>query len=201
MSRSTFSPRDATGSDREADAPLTVEARERLLDSPTRREFVALVEAQPGLTMTMLRDSLNLGWGSLVHHLRILTRSGLLEVKNDGRRRLVFPRGYVRSKRADAYSGMLHGEAALRVAQAIADHPGVGVESVSMLADVSLRVAYYHTKRLIDAGFVETSRARRLRGLRATQRLHDALALRAQEPPQSSDPRQSPPRPRAPEDG
>lgn len=149
----------------------------RLLDSPIRQRIVRQVAGRPGQTVGELLETLDVGWGTLHHHLKRLEHAGLLHTVSAGRRRLVYPGPSAAeppgSGRARA---ILRGRTARRVAEAIADHPGVGIDRLVPLVGESPRTVYYHVKRLVDAGLVLMDRATRYADLAPAPALARLLA-------------------------
>lgn len=124
----------------------------RLLEAPMRRRIYDLAVATPGLTVGELLLALDVGWGTLHHHVSKLEQSGLLHTVQQGRRRLVFPGGApVDGGKARAVLG---GAASRRVAKAVARDPGLPMADLLKRVEDSPRAVYYHVKRLIEAGLL-----------------------------------------------
>ena len=141
---------------------------ERALRSPTARTVLDAVQKRPGASLTQLRRSTGLGWGTLYHHLARLQRAGLVTLEKHGRLRRAFLRGGGEVEVAPV--GGHHGRTRRRVAATIARGPTT-VEALVRETGLSRRVVYHHAKRLIDAGLVERARDRSLQALPGLARL------------------------------
>lgn len=164
--------------------------RRTVLASPTRRLIYDLIEATPGIPVCTLMDRVELGWGTLYHHLHKMERAGLIHTAVSGRRRLVFP-GPVPSEpyvSSDAFA-LVRGRTARRVAEALVASPGASVSKIAERAGESPRATYYHLKRFLDAGLATSSSKTRHTGLAATPPLLLALR-RVPRPPDLDDPKE-----------
>lgn len=149
-------------------------SRRQVADSPVRQEMLRLLDETGGLPLAQLKERVGLGWGSFYHHLEKLQRAGHLEVAENGRRRVVYPVGLGDERHSRACSA-LQGATARRIAAAIASRPGCSVRDVLEEVGESPRVVYYHLKRLMEAGLVESSSPTRHFDLTAGPELQDAL--------------------------
>lgn len=145
-----------------------------VLASPQRQQIMALVTAQPGVPLGELMGRLDMGWGTIYHHVRIMTRAGLLRTETVGRRRLVFPCRWSREADAVPY-GLLKGRSARRIARSIIARPDQSVLDVCESTGESPRVVYYHVRRLIEAELLVSSSPTRRMGLRGTPKLEEIL--------------------------
>jgi DNA-binding transcriptional ArsR family regulator len=149
---------------------------DRILDSPSRRAILAAVRASPGLTMSSLKRRTGYSWGLLYHHVHLLERSGHVTTQLVGRRRVLYPAEAPLADPKLAARILLEGETLRIVARAIVDHPGASMAEVVRASSASPRAAYYHVRRLLDAGLiVSESRVRYMR-LRATRLLEELLS-------------------------
>jgi predicted transcriptional regulator len=161
-------------------APLAVrlDARQdaRALESPLRRQILTIVTEQPGIALNQIMEKVDIGWGTLYHHLTKLTQAGLIQTCAAGRRRLVYPvSGGDAAPRALGDS-ILRGKKARAIARCIVERPHLSVFEISEILNESTRVTYYHVKRLIETGLLTTTSKTRHSNLQPTPRLLVALA-------------------------
>src|SRR5687767_3143565 len=88
---------------------------ERLLESPLRQQIVDMVTSRPGVSVGDIMDELQVGWGTLYHHLTKLSRSKMIQTSVVGRRRLVYPVTPDADPTVDKHMAMLRGKTARRV--------------------------------------------------------------------------------------
>lgn len=153
---------------------------QRLLDSPARQRILSYVHAHPGEPVGGLLARLDMGWGTLHHHLRRLEEAGLLHTRVAGRRRLAYP-GPAGEHAHPLEKGraILAGPLTRRVAEAILARPGVGIEELLEALGESPRAVYYHVKRLVDAGLVQRDPRLRCAFLTPTPLLAELLGTLA----------------------
>lgn len=155
-------------------------ARARLLSSPIRRAILEIVTSRPGLTVGELLALLDVGWGTLHHHLDRLEAVGLLRTVQAGRRRLVLPGDAPRA--APVARALLAGATCRRVAEAVAREPGLCIQDLIGRVEDSPRAVYHHVKRLLDAGLLQSERPGRYTSLHPTPLLTDLLDDRVRAP-------------------
>ena len=67
--------------------------RDEILDHPNRREVYSYIVNQPGSNLSRLHAKLPIGYGTLVHHLKVLEREKHVRSKKEMGRKLFFPTG------------------------------------------------------------------------------------------------------------
>lgn len=154
---------------------------ERLLESPLRQQIVDMVKTRPGVSVGDIMDELQVGWGTLYHHLTKLSRSKMIQTSVVGRRRLVYPVTPDADPTADKHMAMLRGKTARRVAEAVLAQPNIPIQELTTLLGESPRVVYYHVKRLLDAGLILSDSKTRHTGLAPAPQL--ATLLETSKPP------------------
>ena len=75
-------------------APLyTKIEKDDILDQPNRREVYSYIVNRPGSNLSRLHAKLPIGYGTLVHHLKVLEREKHVRSKKEMGRKLFFPTG------------------------------------------------------------------------------------------------------------
>lgn len=148
----------------------------RVLDSSVRREMLELIRSHPGMTVRELLEEMQVGWGTLYHHLTVLERSELVRCVVSGRRRLLYLTEQGPVPKDTKERSVLAGSTARKLGEVIAANEGLGIEAIVQQSGVSPRVAYYHIKRLLEAGLVKSDSSTRYRGLVATDHLRRLLS-------------------------
>lgn len=150
---------------------------ERLLESPLRHQIVEMVKQRPGVSVGDIMDELQVGWGTLYHHLTKLSRSRIIQTSVVGRRRLVYPVVPDQDPTVDKHMAMLRGKTARRVAEGVLAQPHITIQELTVLLDESPRVVYYHVKRLLDAQLILSDSKTRHTGLHPSPQLANLLEL------------------------
>lgn len=136
-----------------------------------------IIWQDPWLTVGDLLERSGYRWGTLHYHLTVLLKEGSIRTVRDGRRRLIVPNGAKLDERGPADS-LLRGKTAREIAHLVCTRPCGSIEDLCNLVDKSPRVVYYHVKRFIEAGLIESSSATRHRHLQPTPALVKALQRR-----------------------
>lgn len=153
---------------------------ERLFGSKTRQRMLRIIAREPGVILGQILAELGISSSGLYHHLDMLQGAGLVRIVQDGRLRRVY---LVANPTTAALAPQIRGAVRRRVADAILR---AGETTVAQLRDaegLSRRVAYHHTRLLVESGLVE--RVPNAQGpdlLRATPKLEEALRGRGEKP-------------------
>lgn len=149
----------ATKPQRKRDGPREQQDALRALHNDTREAMLTRIRENPGITALALKEQCGVGWGTLYHHLHVLERTDRAMSVLQGRRRVMFPKtddADEEREREIAVRSILHGKTAHAVYEVVRLQPGVNIESIAARTGASLRAIYYHVKRLVDAGLVES---------------------------------------------
>lgn len=121
----------------------------------TRREILNLLRSEPGLTKSQVCRRLNLAWGTVSHHTRVLERDGAL-----ARRRIL---GFNRYYTSDARGPELQLMPLLReslvpyLLQRVEATPGIGIQKLSRELGLGRKVIRRQLESMVEAGLVERS--------------------------------------------
>lgn len=151
----------------------------------TRDEVVNALRREPGLTKTQLCRLLDLSWGTISHHVRLLEAGGIIERRTLRRRARFFLRGT--PAETIATSPIAHDALAAPILQAVVENPGIGIRHLAATMSVDRRAIRRHLDLLIDSGLVAQTRTYRPQFFvveqgRANDLLED-LRTRRQRPP------------------
>lgn len=142
--------------------------RDELLEQETRRRIHDLVEARPGINYGGIVETLDLGHGTLDHHLRLLTRGGVIEELRVGRYRLYFVPGAL-SERERRGVAAAKPRGAQRMLAALAERGTASITGLAKEADLAASTVSYHADRLCQDALVEEQRVGRSRCLSLTE--------------------------------
>jgi predicted transcriptional regulator len=124
-------------------------APERLLEHPRREMILNCLQAEPGLSLDQLCQRTRIPRGPAQHHLRLLTRAGLLGRVRDGRMTRHFLPG---GPRPDL---LLLQPTRARLVAALQAEPELGASAIAARLGLRRQSAWQHLQRLAHAGLVE----------------------------------------------
>lgn len=129
--------------------------RQEALDHPLRRRLQDVINQNAGIHLQGLVDALGEPRSTVLHHLRTLERTGLVQAEHSAHYTCYFSKD--RAARLSVRAApVVKAEGARSLLDAIAASPGVSVKDAAARAGLSLSTAYYHARRLRDAGLVDT---------------------------------------------
>jgi DNA-binding transcriptional ArsR family regulator len=134
--------------------------------APAQRRLVEVVAARPGLTKSDLCRELDLAWGTVSYHIRVLGEQGLLALMRDGRQLRLYPPGTRR--REMRWLAVLSDEVPELIARSLMQGPGRLVE-IARRVGRSRTLVRHHMTSLGEAGVVDKDgqeyRLREVQGL------------------------------------
>lgn len=159
-------------------APLFAKlSPQRVTGHPTRHDILELVRTNPAITTQEIRHALGLPWGTIVHHVLILERHGLLVAEQWGRNRDWFLAAEW-TPRARLERSALKRDAARVLFERIQKSPGVGQQELARDLGVHHSTVHFHIQRLEKAHLIECKRAgARTRYFPTVRPIQPALAV------------------------
>jgi predicted transcriptional regulator len=152
--------------------------------TPQRAELLTIIQAAPGLTLSQLRERASFGWGSVYHHVGLLTRAGLIRTETSGRRLLVYPRDALDQVSPEASAAMtLEGaraDSARQVARALLEAGPMSSAEIAHRTGLPYYTVYRTMTHLLSLGLAQRFGDRRPPRFAATLRLRNLL-----QPPQN----------------
>lgn len=121
----------------------------------TRKEILNLLRLEPGLTKTQVCRRLDLGWGTVSYHLRVLERDRQITQ----RRFLGFNRIYTPAARSPeaALMPLLRESIVPHLLERVHESPGIGIQALSRELSLGRKVVRRHLLALVQNGLVERS--------------------------------------------
>ncbi|MFQ6060565.1 MAG: NosD domain-containing protein, partial [Thermoplasmata archaeon] len=135
--------------------PLYMKLRKsRILDHYDRGRVYQYIEMNPGEHYNQIKRDLGLPNGSLVHHLRMLEKSGKVKSRKDGRYR----RFYTSGTKIPRCDGGILTEVQKRIVDAVVEVPGVTQKEVASLLGVHQSSVNYQMRRLEERGLIRVEK-------------------------------------------
>lgn len=114
------------------------------VDQPVRKRILEFLASSDGLTTQEIRQGLGVGWGTVVHHLAVLERSGrAVRSHTAGRVYWTRPGGALRPRPRGTAAAVL---------AAVRSQPGAGPSDVARALGVRHSTVIYHARRLARSG-------------------------------------------------
>ncbi len=131
--------------------------KETALEHKRRATLFDMVRETPGITFSGLRKRSELGSGTLLHHLRVLEKQGLVRCVRDGLR----SRFYVHGAAIDG--GPYLNQVQRSLVKAIRRYPGSTQKQLSSILGLPRQSLHYHSKRMEAIGKIRIRRDGRSR--------------------------------------
>lgn len=127
--------------------------KSEILDHELRERLHSMVQENPGISPSKLKRETGVGWGTIVHHLAVMEREGLLASKVQGRHRRFFIAADVPpAERAPL--GVLANDRAQELYANVIDEPGLATSEIAQRLGVTPAGALKHLKALEETGLV-----------------------------------------------
>lgn len=153
--------------------------KDGLLKNKLRDQLVTIIRSDPGVSATDIAKRVDAGWSTVVYHLGVLERNGLVTSLADTRHRRFFPAGEVHHGQR-ARMAVLRNDRTRFVYALVQQHPGLSQGEVAKHIGISLPGAAWHLKRLEEHQFITRAKAGR------TVRLYPKDATPPARPPSSN---------------
>ncbi|HLE46099.1 MAG TPA: NosD domain-containing protein, partial [Thermoplasmata archaeon] len=132
-------------------------SRDKVLESYTRGRVFEYIELNPGAHFNGILAALGLNNGSLVYHIEVLQREGLVTSRQEGMYRRFYPRGTELPPLLE--NGTT--EAQQRVLKAIEEMPGITQKELARFLGLRQSTLAYQIERLSAMGYIEGVRVGR----------------------------------------
>lgn len=128
--------------------------KDKLLDHKLREQLNETIKSNPGISPSELQRQTGAGWGTIVHHLSIMEKNGLVTSAIDGRHRRYFP-PMAGGEPAARRQAVLGNDNTQRVLSLVTAEPGIPTSAIANELGMSTAGAMWHLGRLTEAGFVD----------------------------------------------
>ena len=132
-------------------------SRDKVLESYNRGRVFEFIELNPGAHFNGILAALGLNNGSLVYHLEVLQREGLVRSRQEGMYRRFYPRGTEPPPLLE--NGTT--EAQQRVLKTIEEMPGITQKELARFLGLRQSTLAYQIERLAAMGYIEGVRVGR----------------------------------------
>lgn len=128
---------------------------------PKRAEMFRRIQEEPGILMSDLRAAMDIGGGSFFLHLDKLEAAGVIEIREVGKVRRLYPAGQAPPPGRE--DDPLFSQVTRDIARALLQRPGLSSAEIAEATGLAERTVRLHLNRLIGLGLVvATSAGRRV---------------------------------------
>ena len=129
-----------------------------LLEHPLRGEIFSTIQQHPGIHASQLARELDVGWGTITHHLDKLQRAKLVATRKVNNQKCFFEQGGEISRADMAIASALKGDTASSIASFVNGHPMTSQKQMAEALEISPALASFHVKKLVTLGVLEKFR-------------------------------------------
>jgi len=153
--------------------PLFTRLRHReVLNQFTRGEIYGFIKANPGASLTAVRENLGLSNGVVAYHLRVLLREEYVVAHREGGYKRFYPRDMQVPRKRVHFTRLQ-----VDIVDKVRRHPGIGQSELAAMLSESKQVVSYNLKVLVAAGVARVERE----GSKARCYLVDGASILAEE--------------------
>jgi len=129
-----------------------------LLEHPLRASIFDVIKTQPGIHASQLARELDVGWGTITHHLDKLQKASLVTTRKVNNQKCFFEQGGEISRQDMAIASALKGDTASGIAQFVSTHPMTSQKQMAEALEISPALASFHVKKLVNLGVLDKFR-------------------------------------------
>lgn len=149
---------------------------DELLQHPMRARVFSTIQANPGIHASELARRLDVGWGTIVHHLEKLQKGELVAIRKVNNQKCFFEMGGKVSRVDMAIAGAVRSDSASHIAAFVQSHPMTSQKALAGALNISPALASFHVKKLVHLGVLEKARRGKETLLSTTESLRRVLA-------------------------
>lgn len=129
-----------------------------LLEHPMRGQIFDVIKTHPGIHASQLARELDVGWGTITHHLDKLQRGKLVTTRKVNNQKCFFEQGGEISRADMQIASALKGDTASGIAEFVASNPMTSQKQMAEALQISPALASFHVKKLTNLGVLEKFR-------------------------------------------
>jgi DNA-binding MarR family transcriptional regulator len=129
-----------------------------LLEHPMRSNIFDVIKTHPGIHASQLARELDVGWGTITHHLDKLSRAQIVTTRRVNNQKCFFEQGGEISRQDMAIASALKGDTASGITDFVQHHPMTSQKNMAEALTISPALASFHVKKLVTLGVLEKVR-------------------------------------------
>lgn len=129
-----------------------------LLEHPMRQEIFSVIQQHPGIHASQLAREMDVGWGTITHHLDKLQKGRLVTTRKVNNQKCFFEMGGNISRQDMEIASALKGDTASTIAQFVGANPMTSQKRMAEALGISPALASFHVKKLTNLGVLDKVR-------------------------------------------
>ncbi len=151
----------------------------QLLEHPVRADMYGLIQHNPGIHASQLARDLDIGWGTVTHHLQKLEKGRLVAARKVRNQKCYFENGGAVPRGDMAVASAVQSDTAARIAEFVAAHPLTSQKDAADALELSPALVSFHVKKLAAYGVLEKMRHGKQVLLTTTEAMRRVMAAGA----------------------
>ncbi len=133
-------------------------SNDELLEHPMRAQIFDVIKTHPGIHASQLAREMDVGWGTITHHLDKLQRAQMVTTRRVNNQKCFFEQGGEISRHDMQIASALKGDTASSIAAFVTHHPMTSQKQMAEALGISPALASFHVKKLVGLGVLEKMR-------------------------------------------
>jgi predicted transcriptional regulator len=129
-----------------------------LLKHPLRGQIFQIIQGNPGIHASELSRRMNVGWGTIIHHLEKLEKGRLVTARKVNNQKCFFEDGGRVSRLDMAVASAIRAGSAADIASFVQSHPMTSQKAMATELGISPALASFHVKKLAALGVLDKVR-------------------------------------------
>ena len=128
--------------------------KDEILDQPNRKKIYTCLHENPGINLTKIHDEMNLGYGTLTHHLSILEKEKLITSEKTMGLITFYPRT-AKNHADEGNNNFLLSPSQTQIYDFLKQNKSVSRKNVQEALHMNPKTLGYHLHKLKKGGFIE----------------------------------------------
>ncbi len=128
--------------------------KDELLDQPNRNTIYTFLHENPGINLTKIHREMDLGYGTIVHHLNILEKKNLITSKKEMGLKTFYPKK-LKNHKVNGKNGFLLSPSQEKIYDFLKERKSASRKNVQDALNMNPKTLGYHLHKLKEAGFIE----------------------------------------------
>ncbi len=131
---------------------------DELLEHPMRAQIFDVIKTHPGIHASQLAREMEVGWGTITHHLDKLQRGQMVTTRRVNNQKCFFEQGGDISRADMQIASALKGDTASSIAAFVQAQPMTSQKTMAEALGISPALASFHVKKLVNLGVLDKIR-------------------------------------------
>lgn len=128
--------------------------RDEVLDQPNRKKIYTCLHENPGINLTKIHRELDMGYGTLVHHLSILEKKKLITSEKSMGLKTFYPRS-TKNHTGEGKNDFLLSPSQTQIIDFLKQRKSASRKNMQEALNMNPKTVGYHLQKLKEGGFIE----------------------------------------------